>query len=386
MSDTVPPSGHEKAEGKVDKKRYDRRGLLRRGAITATAAGTLPALLAACGGSGAGDAASTASAEVGGGKQGGNTAYDVNAGVDPKSVGKKTLGVIPIVGTAQPAKRWIAGVQEQADAAGWTVQITDANGDLNKAAAAWANYVQAGVDGLVAAGFDPKQWGPQIKEASGAEIPYVSLFSSWGDGVTANIAADLFVEGGALATVMIDRTGGKGGVVIFDSTPIPALHVRTQAVEAHLADNSEMKILENHEIDLSKIQQDCFSTMQALLQKYPEGEISAVFGGYIGAALPAAQACVAAGRNEIICVGSDGDLEGLAAIRKGTDPFVATTGCNFEAVGANAVRQLAQVFSGEDPLGKQIYQEAPVIVKQNVPASGYAITSPTMTTYSLYGS
>ncbi len=382
MSSTTPSGAFDDAEAKPEPTRLARRAFLRRSAITATAAGVLPAALAACGGSGSGGAASTASA--GAPANGGVTGYDVKTGVDPKTVGKKTLGVIPIVGTAQPAKRWIAGVQDQADKAGWTVEVTDANGDLNKAAAAWTNYIQSGVDGLVAAGFDPKQWGPQIRAAHAKNIPYVSLFSSWAEGVTANIAADLFVEGSELASVIIDHSGGVGNVVILDSTPIPALHVRTQAVQAHLAANSSMRVLVNHEIDLGRIQQDCFSTMQALLQKYPKGQIAAVFGGYIGAALPAAQACKAAGRNEIICVGTDGDLEGLQAIRKGNDPFIATTGCNFEAVGANAVRQLAQVYSGKNPFGKQIYQDSPVIVKQNVPASGYAVTSPTLSTYQPY--
>jgi ABC-type sugar transport system substrate-binding protein len=363
-----------------------RRSILKRSAGMVTVGGVTPLIVAACGGGDAtkpGSAAAQTSTTDRGVQGGSQTtqAYDSTRGVDPKSLGKKTVGVMPIALAPQPSKRIVAGLQKEADKAGWKVLVTDPNGDLNKAAAAWQNYLQAGVDGLVTSAFDPELWKPQIKAAQSKKTPYISLFSNWGPGVTAVITADAYLEGAALASFVIDRTGGEGGVIAFGSKVAPALTSRWKAFQAHLAANSNMKVLEYHEIDLAKIQQDVFSGMQAYLQKYPKGQIAAVFGAFTGPALSAAQACKAAGRKEIACVGTDGDKEALAAIRKGDDPFAATTGFNFEACGANALRQMAAVMSGKQALGHQIYQESPVVVQSNVTDGGYYAASPQMTTY-----
>lgn len=367
-----------------------RRSVFKRGAGMAAVGGVTPLILAACGGGGSvkpgTSVAQTTNGSPATGTDAGQTTsdYDATQGVDPKSVGKKTIGVIPIVLAAEPSKRIVAGVQKEAKKAGWKVLLTDPNGDINKAAAAWQNYLGSGVDGLVTSAFAPKLWGPQIKAAEAKKTPYVSLFSTWAPGVTAVITADVAVEGAALGTFVIDYTGGEGGVVAFSSKVTPALNTRWLAFQANVTANSSMKVLNYHELDLSKIQQDVYGTMQALLQKYPKGQIAAVFGGFIGAAVPAAQACKQAGRTEIVCVGTDGDKSGLDAIRRGNDPFKATTGLNFEAVGANAVRQLAAVMSGKQPLGKQLYQGSPVVVASNVGDSGYFAASPRLTTYSPY--
>jgi ribose transport system substrate-binding protein len=380
--------------GDGDRERDEAKGLSRRHVVKRAAGmvavgSVTPLVVAACGGSdktapGVAAAQSTTTGTPASGTVQARGPFDVSQGVDPKSVGKKTVAIMPIALAPQPSKRIVAGFQEEAKKAGWKVLVTDPNGDLNKAAAAWQNYLQSGVDGLVTSAFDPGLWKPQISAAQAKKVPYVSLFSYWGPGVTAVITSDSYLEGAGLASYVIDSSGGEGGVVAFGSKVAPALTSRWKAFQAHLAANSKMKVLEYHEIDLTKIQQDVFSSMQAYLQKYGKDEIKAVFGAFTGPALAAAQACKAAGRSEIVCVGTDGDKEALDAIRKQNDPMRATTGFNFEACGANAVRQLAAVMNGKQPLGKQIYQEAPVVVASNVNDKGYYPASPQLATYTPY--
>lgn len=344
----------------------DRRSFLRRSALGAGVAGAFPAALAACGGSGAGDAPSNASA------QDGAPASRGLQGEDPRSVGRKRIGLVVLIGAPEVVQRWVQTARRTAEEGGWDLQYTDANGDINKATQAWQNYLQSGVDGLIAAGLDPSQWGPQIRAAESRKVPYISIYTSWVPGVAANISSNYFDEGTQLASFIVDHTGGQGNVVVLNSRLIPALHVRELALEAVLkAVAPDMRIVARHELNLAKVQQDANDAMSALLQRYPEGEIAAVFGGWDGASLSAASAIEKAGRTEIVAVGTDGDKAALDSLRDG-GVHAATTAPNFEAVGVQAIRQMAQALADGRPMGKQIYVQSPVITAANVPQSGYA--------------
>ncbi len=357
-------SGQESKELALPGSPFPRRRLLKGMGGLALAAG-IPTVLAACGG---GDNKSTTSPTVVG-TSGTAEASPTTGGLDPAEVGKKKIAVVAISMGSEGNTRMVNGLKAEAAKGGWEVQLTDGQGDLNAMQSAWQNYIQSGVDGLVTVSTDLRLWDAGIKQAQDANLPYISMFGGYRPGATADIQSDSLAAGAMLGTYVADRLGGKGNVVIINTQVARGTVLREKGFRAALEPYPDIKIIENHDVKVPGWTDDAYATMQTWLQKYSKGEIQAEFSGWDEPAVAAAQAVKAAGRNEIFCLGTDGGSPGLDMIRK-QDPFVATTGESFEAIGAGVVRQLALVFSGKPPDGRQLYVHAPLVDFRNVPASG----------------
>ena len=151
--------------------------------------------------------------------------------------------------------------------------------------------------------------------------------------------------------------------------------IRRELVFRAVIEGAGGEILERHELAFPGYQEDAQSQTDAWLLQYGEGEANVIFSGFDEPGVAASRVVDNAGRDDIIVVGADGSRQSIEAIQRGGS-FVATTGTDFEALGASALLQLAGVLTGSDPIARQFYIPGPLVTAANIDqvADGYYIS------------
>lgn len=102
------------------------------------------------------------------------------------------------------------------------------------------------------------------------------------------------------------------------------------------------------------------SSMEGLLQKYPEGELDAVFTHSDDIAMGAAEACKQAGRDDVAVYGFGG-ISGADAVKDGT--IKATVNINPYQMGYDCVEKALEAIEGKEL--DSFYPTEPVVVDQS---------------------
>ncbi len=115
-----------------------------------------------------------------------------------------------------------------------------------------------------------------------------------------NVTSDNHTLGRALAEQMVEDIGGEGNIVVFNGFyGINVCAIRYDELQNVLAENPDVQILQPELQDvIPNTQEDARKKVQDLLQKYPEGEIDAVWACWDIPGLGANLAIVDAGRQE----------------------------------------------------------------------------------------
>ena len=102
-----------------------------------------------------------------------------------------------------------------------------------------------------------------------------------------------------------------------------------------------------------------------LLANSEKGSISAIWAAWDEPAIGAAQACLDAGRDEIVITGVDGNSQALQMIADGTD-LKATVAQDFEGMAELISASIIQMFDDETIEPGEIYAPAKLITIKNV--------------------
>jgi ribose transport system substrate-binding protein len=124
--------------------------------------------------------------------------------------GKLTIGVINFSATDVATNNEVKGIQQAADALGWTVKVVDAKGSVDVGNTAMEDFVQAKVDAIMEIVLPAASLGAGIAAAKAANIPVISMGGGLVDGVAALL--DDF-QGDVVADALLKGTGGKGEVL-----------------------------------------------------------------------------------------------------------------------------------------------------------------------------
>lgn len=117
------------------------------------------------------------------------------------------------------------GVEEAAEAIGWTVRVLDGGGSVQGRTAAFGQAMALQPDGIIINGFDAVEQQAAIDQVKNAGIPMVSWHSGpkigcdAPGGIFANVSTDAMTVSEEAAKWSVSDAGGDPGVVIFtDST------------------------------------------------------------------------------------------------------------------------------------------------------------------------
>lgn len=246
---------------------------------------------------------------------------------------------------------------------GWKVNIVDTKGDVGALASRMEDVISASTDAIVLVSTDPNQVSTQIELAASNNIPVFGCDSGFIDGMIVNATSDNYAMGEQLANWIFEEIGEEGKIIAFTHRPHPGVIKRSNAFDDLLPNFPNVELITEQHVDVPGPIESARQSMESLLLSNPdEGSITAVFAAWDEPAIGVTQAIQAAGRDEIIVGGVDGNSQAIEMIKEGT-PLKVTIGQNFENMAEIVDEYLDKYFSNEEFEHGDVYAPAEVITK-----------------------
>lgn len=281
------------------------------------------------------------------------------------------IKVIRKIGGDDHTAQFLAGAKEEGEALGFTVDVFTANGDTAKFHDAIAQAAEQDYDGVIISHGDDAATVDAVKKLVEAGKKVVT-FDSIGDlaqveGVTLTSQDDEALARLALEQLVKD-TNGQAKIVYLWVDGFPPMVRRNAVYQEVLKNNPGIKEIERFGVATANTSVETQNAVTAMLNKYPKGEIDAIFATWDAFAIGAARAIKEAGRNEIKIYGIDVSNADLQLIQEEGSPWVATAAVDPKLIGAVNMRILAKKLAGEET--PQTYDlEAALITQEQLKAS-----------------
>ena len=197
------------------------------------------------------------------------------------------------------------------------VIVTNAEGKAAKQITDVESLMVRGMDVLMISAQDSNALTPSVRQVIAAGIPVVTLERSVGVPVSAHVGPRNKPIGVLAGEFLVDKLGGKGNVVEIKGDPAvaPAVERHEGFVEAIAGSNIKVIAEQNADWD----QEKALKFMEDTLQRFPAGQIQAVYTHNDNMAFGALKAIQAAGRGDegILIVGIDGENRAIRAVANG---------------------------------------------------------------------
>lgn len=281
-----------------------------------------------------------------------------------------TIGVVDWAAWHWWNKAVADGIKEMADELGLKVIHLDSNIDHVKQNANVDTLITKKVDAIVFIIGDEVAMKPMVQKARDNGI--AAVFVGGGTnipGIQCSIMSDDYKIGQDLAKWMIDKMGGKGNIIVFQNPSQDSTRSRYEGMLSVVESNPNVKIIENKVLEWAGDRLNAMKEMETFLDKYPKGEIGAVWAAWDAPAYGAAEAIKAAGREEIFSVGVNGEIASLNAIRQGM-PFKATVAQRPKEFGRTSVEMAYRLIKGDRAVPREIYFPHLIYHEGNLPPEG----------------
>src|SRR5271163_684905 len=270
---------------------------------------------------------------------------------------------------AQPGTQYyVESFQEQAKANGWTVNVVDTKGDIAAVVSRIEDAANQKVDAIVL-NADPAQVTAGLETAKQAGIPVFGMDAGANPLLVANVTSNGYEMAADTAAYVVNRIGGKGGVVMFVFDAFPPVQVRGVIADTIFKNNPDIKIIDRVTPDVQDGGiADSRAKMEAILTAHPQkGSIAAVWAAWDQPALGALQAIEAAGRTDegIVITGMDANPQAREAIAKGGN-FEASMAQDFKGIGRSVADVVKRYLAGEKIKQSVIYVPTTLITQENV--------------------
>lgn len=200
--------------------------------------------------------------------------------------------------------------------------VTNAEGKSAKQISDIESLQVQGMKVLMVSAQDGAAIAPIIKQVMAAGIPVITLERSIEAPVTLYVGPRNKPIGMLAGKFLVEKLGGKGNVVEIKGDPAVAPAVERHDGFAEAIAGSSIKVIAETHADWD--QEKALKFMEDTLQRFPAGEIQAVYTHNDNMAFGALKAIQAAGREKegILIVGIDGENLAIRAVEKGD--FAAT--------------------------------------------------------------
>jgi ribose transport system substrate-binding protein len=253
-----------------------------------------------------------------------------------------------------------------AEAAGYTLTLMapEVESDYAGQVQLLEDLITKGVAGIAVCGINQDALVSGIKKANEAGIPVV-IFNS----ITPIEGVDIFAYSGynqynggkKIADWVNEMTGGEASVAIIEGLPSVYTTERMGGFVDQAAEKYPgVTLAASQPGDWER--EKGMNAAANMLQANPQ--INVFYGLSDEMALGAAQACRQAGRDDIICIGLDGNPNAMEAVKAGQ--LTATLDVGPVAIGRNAIEALLKAINGETLDEKVIEAETTVVDITNV--------------------
>lgn len=266
------------------------------------------------------------------------------------------------VTTNQMVENLQAGLEKE----GAEVTVIDTANDFSKLASRIEDVVTAQTDGIILVSAGPSQLENQLQEAFDANIPVFGCDSGFIEGMQVNATSDNYQMGQLITDYLFnDLMGGEGNVIALTHRPHPGVVKRCEAFDDAIAANDKISLITEQHIPAEQPINDAQDTVENLLLSNPEkGSITAIWCGWDEPAIGATQACMEAGRDEILVVGVDGNEQAVDLIKQGTN-LKATVKQNFDGMADIVLEQMKLLYTGKEIEKGDMYADATLITQEN---------------------
>jgi ribose transport system substrate-binding protein len=250
---------------------------------------------------------------------------------------------------------------------GAEVIFTNAEGSWNKQVSDIENAIGDKIDAIVVAGGISKSLQEVIKKAATENIPITTVDIPSPYALT-DVTSDNYSGAAILSMKMALDTEGKGNIIVIYSPGWHSIDIRRGMLDQILKDWPNINIIEEQPVDEEDAVRGTMTTLESILQKYPEkGSIDAVYTCFGLAGIGAAQAIEAAGRSEDIAVYTvDADIIVLQDILNENGAIKACIGQTTTQLGSTAATVALKGIIGETE-GIQLQTFCPItlVTKEN---------------------
>ncbi|HCS11526.1 MAG TPA: ribose ABC transporter substrate-binding protein [Clostridiales bacterium] len=254
-------------------------------------------------------------------------------------------------------------MEELMKARGWNVSIVDTKGDVGALASRMEDVISAKTDAIVIVSTDPNQVSTQISLAASNDIPVFGCDSGFIDGMVVNATSDNYAMGEQLTNWIFNEIGEEGKIIAFTHRPHPGVIKRSNAFDDMLPNYPNIELITEKHVDVPGPIESARQSMESLLLSNPDkGSITAVWAAWDEPAIGVSQAIQAAGRDEIIVGGVDGNSQAVEMIKEGT-PLKVTIAQNFEKMAEIVDEYMNKYFNNDEFEYGDVYAPAEVITK-----------------------
>lgn len=230
--------------------------------------------------------------------------------------------------------------------------VTNAEGKSAKQISDVESLMVQGMKVLMISAQDGAAIAPTIKQVMAKGIPVVTLERSLETPVTLHVGPHNKPIGALAGKFVVDKLGGKGNVVEIKGDPAVAPAIERHEGFAEAIAGSKIKVIAETHADWD--QEKALKFMEDTLQRFPAGQIQAVYTHNDNMAFGALKAIQAAGRGKegILIIGIDGENRAIRAVDKGdlTATFTYSTVAPEGVIAAHALA--THDMKALDKLGK----------------------------------
>jgi ribose transport system substrate-binding protein len=235
--------------------------------------------------------------------------------------------------------------QQAAEDEGAQYSVVDARLDVGRQVSGVEQLIAQQVSAIILNPVDSEAVAPSVIAANDAGIPVITVDVNTTQGeVVAFIASDNVEAGRMAGEWVVDELGDQGVVGIVDGSPITSFQQRVEGFRevvegAGFEVAAHLRATENSPEAFAAVSENMITANPNLQYIFTVNDI---------AALAAANAIEAAGRDDIFIVSVDGLGEVVDAIEQGQGPIRATVGQQPGEMGRIAVETALAHLRGED--------------------------------------
>ncbi|HCJ56570.1 MAG TPA: hypothetical protein DHV55_03770, partial [Clostridiaceae bacterium] len=246
--------------------------------------------------------------------------------------------------------------------AGHKAVMVNANGIAVQQVNDIENLIQQKADVIIIQNGDTDALKNVVQEARKAGIHIISMESGWIPGTSAMFALNDFTIGAKLYSMLAAEIGYEGEIICINHNDHPAIRARRNVQEAVLKEYRNIKNVNTVTSGFPGTVEIAYKGVESALQANPN--VKAIWATFDLEAIGAAQAVKAAGRNDIIIAGVDGEKDALQMIKEG-GPIIATVVGDQAATTKKAVEVAEKLARGEET---QKFYEIPfeIVTKENI--------------------
>ncbi len=175
--------------------------------------------------------------------------------------------------------------------------------------------IQQGVQGIILHPIDSNGIMPAIRKCDEAGIPVACIGTPAANETFMRTGVDYTETGVTIATMVAEKLGGKGKLIILEGPPgAQNAQERLAGIKKALESYPDIEVVASQTTNFKRT--EGMQVTENLLQKYPD--VNAIIGCNDESSLGAIQALKAAGLEGKVVIGSfDGNQDGSAAIKAG---------------------------------------------------------------------